>query len=301
MKKKLVDLFLKKSEISATATVNGETHELSMLIGGDELDEPMRPFKENQYFYYCHVTDEYVNGKKYALTVVSKFDMKRYYRELRPIENEDFIKLIDITSIALDGNGTPITGWHHRREINEVRKVSDGNYFDKLFKTQKYFEDEVKSDKIYKIKEQNVSDIEGRQVLICENNININLDENFVKCIKEISNFTRENDTTFPYAVISDEMKDFDNIRTAIGAVSIFLPVSKSFKMTQILISYLVDIIGSSSLPMPASDFYELRGPVKLSKVTRDVYKSFLGQNGKHYYEKTPYINEENDEIIIYY
>ena len=52
MKKKLVDLFLEKSEMTATASVNGEVHELSMIIGADELDEPIRNYKEHQYYYF---------------------------------------------------------------------------------------------------------------------------------------------------------------------------------------------------------------------------------------------------------
>ncbi len=299
MKKKLVDLFLKKSEMTATANINGETHELSMIIGGSELKELEKPYKEHQYFYYCYVTDEFVNGKKYALTVVARMDLKRYYGIPEPIKNEIIYRHVDITHIALDGNGTPITGWHHRREIDEIRKEGDGGIWDSILNTSKYFEHKTKSDKTYRVKEQNINDVLNKQILVCQSNVNIKLEKNFIKYLNEIGNFTRENDTTFPYAVISDEMADFDNIRTAIGAVSMFVPVGRAYKLSQEIVSYLMDIIGSSSLALPASKFYDLRGPIKLSKVTRDVYESFIGQNSKHYYEKKQ--TNQNDEIIIFY
>jgi hypothetical protein len=316
MKKTIIDLFLKKSEMTATATINGETHELSMTIGGNNLvNEPLKPIKEHQYFYYCHVTDEFIEGKKYALTVVSKFDLKRYYDYGEPNSQELIERLVDITSIGLDGNGVPVTGWHQRRVIDEVKKETDGAFMDRLLKIYHYFEQKVKNDYVFKVKPQNITDIECNRMLVCEQNVNIPLDDEFMKCIEEISIFTRENDTTFPYSVISDEMSQFDNIRTAIGAVSMFLPVGKAYKLTQEVISYIADIISASShsLALPASKLFDLRGPVKLSKVTKDMYENEGGRTYeqlewdpilKRDVEKPIYelkTTKKIDEIEIYY
>ena len=318
MKKTIIDMFLKKSEMTATATVNGEIHELSMTIGGNNLvNEPVKPIKEHQCFYYCHVTDEFIEGKKYALTVVSKFDLKRYYDYGEPNSQKLIERLVDITSIGLNGNGVPVTGWHQRRVIDEVRKETDGAFMDRLLKINHYFEQKVKNDYVFKVKPQNITDIECNQMLVCEQNVNIPLDDEFMKCIEEIGTFTRENDTTFPYAVISDEMSEFDNIRTAIGAVSMFLPVGKAYKLTQEVIGYIADIISASShsLALPASKLFDLRGPVKLSKVTKDIY---INKEGRTYeqlewdpilkkdVEKPIYNKDKNqtevlDEIEVYY
>ena len=126
----------------------------------------------------------------------------------------------------------------------------------------------------------------------------INLSDEFVAAVEEISKFTRENDTIYPYSVINPKIQEFDTIRTAIGLVSNALPISKAYKMTQSLISYLADAFSGSALVVPASNLYNLRGPVNLSKVTYQLYENKQGQNGLYYYKKSD-DKITYDEIII--
>ena len=57
-----------------------------------------------------------------------------------------------------------------------------------------------------------------------------------------------------------------------------------------------------SSIVLPASDFYDLRGPVMLNQITTDIYESSFGQNGKLYYYKTEkQSNKKSDYVTIYY
>lgn len=290
MKKKLVDLFLEKSEMTATATINGESHELSMPIGGSKLEDPVKPWKKQMYYYFCHVIDyedPVVSGKRYALTVVSKLDQKCYLENLKYKENETIDIISDLTSVGLDGNGKIICGWHNRLKAVDEKKISD-NYFDIGFRNRIYFKRKNKKKETYNAKKQNLNDILTSNVLVCEKNVNIDLDEKFVDYIAKIGRFTRENDVTYPYARMSEEIAKFDNIRTGIGAVSMFVPIGRAYKFTQEVISMIMDLIGSSSLVLPATDFYNLRGPVKLTPVTMDTYAAYLGQDGEYHYKDKP-------------
>ncbi|ADV50555.1 hypothetical protein Celal_3289 [Cellulophaga algicola DSM 14237] len=302
MKKKLVDIFLKKSEMTATASVNGETHDLSMSIGGDNShEEPMKPFKEQQYYYFCHVIDKVVNGEKYALTVVSKFDMKRYFEFLNPRDNDTMYRLVDISSVGLDGNGTIICGWHNRLTIDEVKMIG-GGIIDDALNTRIYFEHKTKSDETYNAKPQNLDNIICDNLLVCEKNVTIDLGSDFSEHINEIAKFTREKDTTYPFARINEKIAKFDNSRTAIGILSNFIPVSKTYKLATTTINFIAEVIGGSSLVLPATDLYDLRGPVKISAVTTDIYESDIGQNSKrYYYKKEKQSNKKSDNVKIYY
>ncbi len=316
IRKKLLDLLIDKSEMTATADVNGEVHELTMPIGGSKLVyEPLRPMKEHQYFYYCYVTDEFVNDCSYALTVIAKFDLKRYYESQDPQVNEVIQRVEDITAIGLDGNGEPITGWHQRRIIDEVRKdTNDGAFMDRLLGTYRYFEHELKEDHKLNVKSQSINEVIHNEMLVCEQNVNISLEEDFMTYIRDIGAFTREKDVTFPHSVVNEEMAEFDNIRTGIGAISLFIPVGKSYKIAQTFVDYITGAVGVSSLFLPASNYFDLRGPVKLSKVTKNIYINNEGRTleEKEYdpilkkdveipiYELTQSENN-NDEIEIYY
>ena len=302
MKKKLVDIFLKKSEMTATASINGETHNLSMAIGGDDpYEEPMKPFKEQQYYYFSHVIDKVVNGEKYALTVVSKFDMKRYFEYSRPRDNEFMYRLVDISSVGLDGNGTIICGWHNRLTIDEERMIG-GGIVDDALNTRIYFEHKEKSNETYNAKPQNLDNILCDNLLVCENNVTIDLGSDFIGYIQRIAKFTRESDTTYPFARINEKMAEFDNIRTALGVVSNFIPASKSYKLAKFVLSFIGEVIGGSSLLLPASNFYDLRGPVMLNQVTTDIYESYIGENGERFYDKKEkQSNKKSDNVKIYY
>ncbi len=98
--------------------------------------------------------------------------------------------------------------------------------------------------------------------------------------------------------MINKKIQDFDNIRTGIGLVSNILPIGKAYKMAKTLASIITESIGGSPLVVPATDFYDLRGPVNLSKVTYQMYDRDYGQNSKPYYFKRNSFNQ-NDEIII--
>jgi hypothetical protein len=300
---KLVDLFLKKSDMKATATINGEVHELSMPIGGnDPYEEPVKSIKEQQYYYFCHVIDKIIDNKQYALTVVSKFDMKRYYEFVNPRENDIVYRLVDVSSVGLDGNGKIICGWHNRLEVDEVRMKGTGGFWDQVLDTTIYFKNETKSNKTYEVKPQNLNNILRDNLLVCEKNVTIDLEGEFVECINLIADFTRKNDTTYPYAKISEEIAKFDNMRTAIGVVSNIFPVGKSFKLAQQMINYIAEIISGSSLILPAKEFYNLRGPVKISQITKDIYESSIGQTGDlYYYKNKKKSNKKSDHVEIYY
>ena len=299
-KKKLVDLFLEKSEMTATASVNGETHDLSMTIGGnDPYVEPEKPIKEQQYYYFCHVIDKFIDGEQYALTVVSKFDMKRYYEFDRPRENDLIHKLVDISSVGLDGNGKIVCGWHNRHIVDEEKMIG-GGIVDDTLNTRIYFDPKTKSNETYEAKPQSLDNILCDNLLVCEKNVTIDLGEKFVECINLIADFTRKKDTTYPYARINEEIAEFDNIRTAIGVINNIFPIGKSFKLAQYVIGYIGEVIGGSSLVLPATKFYNLRGPVKIGQVTKDIYRSYIGENSKRYYEKTE-SNEKSDNVEIYY
>lgn len=316
MKKTIIDMFLKKSEMTATANINGETHELSMTIGGDDpYEEPHKDYKEQQYYYFCHVIDKFIDGEQYALTVVSKFDMKRYYNFLNPRENDIIYRLVDISSVGLDGNGKIICGWHNRMEVDETRQQGTGGFWDQLLNTKLYFEDKIKSNQTYEAKPQNLNNILCDYLLVCEKNVTIDLGEKFVKCIKLISDFTRKNDTSYPYARINEEIAEFDNIRTAIGVVNNIFPIGKSFKLAQHVISYIAEVIGGSSLVLPATKFYDLRGPVKIGQVTKDIYEPHQSNPTSEIWDETKkkmvevinynknedLSNDKSDEVRIYY
>lgn len=283
-------------------------------------NEVMKPFKEHQYFHFCYVTNKIIDGEDYALTVVTLTDLKRYFESSVPLENEMIYRVLDIISVGLDGNGVPRIAWYEKQLYEELRtqnskKGESMSVLDSLFSTGITFTKKKKTsftaintdnDEPIIASKQEANTENMKDAIFCQKKLFFNsgkeiaLSDDFVTIIKEISDFTRESDVTFPYAVINEKIQQFDNIRTAIGVVSSFLPVIKGFKLATKVLSWVFEIVGGSPLVLPASEFYNLRGPIKLSKAKYIRYTSEIGQNGKFYYIKDKDIQtKENDNIKI--
>ena len=283
-------------------------------------NEVMKPFKEHQYFHFCYVTNKIIDGEDYALTVVTLTDLKRYFESTVPLENEIIYNVIDVISVGLDGNGVPRIAWYEKQLYEEIRtqnykKGERMSVLDSLFSTGVTFIKKNRTsftaintdnDEPIIASQQEANTENMTDAVFCQKKLffnsgkEIELSDDFVTVIKEISDYTRVSDVTFPYAVINEKIQQFDNIRTAIGVVSSFLPVVKGFKLATKVLSWVFETVGGSPLVLPAKEFYNLRGPIKLSKAKYQRYSSEYGQDGKLYYEIDKEIQtKENDNIKI--
>ena len=101
--------------------------------------------------------------------------------------------------------------------------------------------------------------------------------------------------------MVNKEIQKFDNIRTAVGLASSLLPIGKgSVKMVSAMVGLLSEAVGGSPLVLPATKLYDLRGPIKLSKVKKQMYDTYIGQNSKRYY-KVDGDSKFNENVLIKY
>ncbi|PKH49689.1 hypothetical protein CXF68_02810 [Tenacibaculum sp. Bg11-29] len=274
------------------------------LLSGNEV---IQPVKAQHKFTSCYVTDMNLHDGKCAVTVVVLYDLKRYYKKQngRVSEEEKSYRVLDVVAVALDGNGVPRAGWHEKQLFEEalVKHYKEGekmSVVDSLLGTSITLEAKkvsmlpaiiTKQDKPILASKQKanhenlVDNFLNQHTLFFGANKKIELDDAFVTTVKEIGKFTRESDITVPYAIMNKKMQDFDTIRSAFGLISFVLPLGAAYKMSQGLIALLGDVISASSLALPASDLYDLRGPVKVSNETTQIYFDKDTESGNKVYK----------------
>lgn len=264
-------------------------------------NEVIQPIKIQQTFLSSYVMDKTIGGKKYAMTVVCLYDFKQYFQSYRPLDNEKIYSMEDVVAVGLDGNGVPRLAWH-KRSLFESKPITNTNspIIDNLLGTRQTMEKSkvaalpailTTDDQIIRASKEEAkaddleTDISCNNTLRFANGKQIVLKPNFVQAIQTTSDFTRENDVTLPYAMVNKEIQKFDNIRTAVGLASSLLPIGRgSVKMISAMVGLLSEAVGGSPLVLPASKLYNLRGPIKLSKVTKETFESFLGQDSNYHY-----------------
>ena len=308
-KKKLVDLFQKRSQLTAKVTVGNNTFDLSNPIGSNILDdEPQRPFKTTQHFFQCYTADETVDGLDYAVTVVSKVISSRYFAEKYAFESETIQEFNEVINIGLDGNGVPICGGYHRQEVHYQRKSNEKKIHELFPDWRDNFSSKEKK-LAYKARCEVITDCITQKKLIFEGGKFLSLDDEFIGYLKEIGEFTRKSDVYYPYSIMNNKISEFDNIRGIIGAMSIVVPSSilgrvalgmgaSELKVLDKVYDLVTYIVGNSGLVLPAAKYYPLRGPVKLSKTEYKRYKLEDAKRSIYVGEKDSFDKEERRAYI---